>query len=125
MIPMCCLQNSIPPKLLPKHFLKKGNHGSQGVSHPVVRLLEGYYEDMHKLNFISKGGHQVFYSFLFFHQGISKPRSVNDGDHLCGVVPQPVPLVSTCILGNAVKAGADSKATTSKSAPVVVLISSK
>ena len=49
MIPMCSLQNGIIPKLLTKHFFKEGYHGSQGVSHPVVCLLESYYKDMHKL----------------------------------------------------------------------------
>ena len=125
-VPVGGLEDGVVPEFMTKHFLEQPNHGPESIGHPVVGLFEGDDEDMNIFNFIPEGGHQTFDSFLLLHQFIPKARSINDGEHLSrGVcVSQPVALVSTGPLGDAVQACAHFKTAISKVSPVVVLIPS-
>ena len=75
-----------------KHFLKKKNHGSEKVSHPVVVLLEGNDEHIYILDFLLEGCHQFLNSFLLLHQLIPKARSVNDSDPPLSLCPSQYPV---------------------------------
>ena len=85
-----------------KHFLKKRNHGSERVSHPVVVLLEGNDEHIYILDFLVEGCHQFLNNLLLLHQPIPKARNVTDSDPPPVTVPKPVSLISACIGSNAV-----------------------
>ena len=102
--PVGGLENGVVPEFMTKHFLEQPNHGPERVGHPVVGLLEGDDEDMDILDFIPQGGHQTFDGFLLLHQFIPKARSIDDGESLARGVSQPVALVSTGPLGDAVQA---------------------
>ena len=109
-----------------KHFLKKRNHGSERVSHPVVVLLEGNDEHIYILDFLLEGCYQFLNSFLLLHQLIPKARCVNDSDPPLVPVSKPVSLISSCILSDAVhKSSTHMEATIFKLLPFIVLFPPK
>ena len=124
-VPVGGLENGVIPKHFSKHFLEQPNHRAESVGHPVVGLFEGDDEDMNIFDFIPQSGHQVLDGLLLLHQFVPKARSINDRESgtRCSV-PQPVALVRTRPLGDAVQPGAHFKTAISKKSPVVVLVSS-
>ena len=68
MVPVRGLQDGVVPELLPEHLLEERDHGSEGVGHPVVGLLEGDDEDVVILDLVQQRRHQVLDEFLLLHQ---------------------------------------------------------
>ena len=48
------LQNGIVPEAIAEHFLEEGDHGSEGVGHPCISLLEGDHEHVDVSNLVSQ-----------------------------------------------------------------------
>ena len=96
------LKNSILPKLMSKHFLKKWNHWSERICQSVVCLLEGNDEYVDIFYLVPENGDQALDSLLLFHQVVPEPRCVKDCEPLLVFVPHPISMISTCILSNAV-----------------------
>ena len=48
------LQNGIVPEAIAEHFLEERDHGSEGVGHPCVCLLEGDHEHVDVSNLVSQ-----------------------------------------------------------------------
>ena len=122
-VPVGGLEDGVVPKFSTKHFLEQPNHRAESVGHPVVGLFEGDDEDMHIFDFIPQSGHQVLDGLLLLHQFVPKARSINDGESLSRGVPQPVALVRTRPLGDAVQPRAHFKTAIVETPPVVVLVS--
>ena len=80
---------------------------------------------MHILDLIPEGCHQILNSFLFFHQLVSKTGCVNDSEPLLVAVPQPVALVCTGGLSDAVQAAIHTEAAILELSPFIILISPK
>ena len=78
---------------------------------------------MNILYFVPQSRHQVLDGLLLLHQFVTKARSVDDCEPLASGVAQPVALVSTSPLGDAVQSSAHFEAAIVKTSPIVVLVS--